>query len=188
MSFQNNIYTDKNTTHSYFSLYEKIMRPMKESAKNIFEIGIGDFQEKNGGSLILWRDYFTNANIFGVDILPESSVLDELINDPKVKLYCNTDAYNNLFVKNNLENIKFDLILDDGPHTLESQEKCIELYSKLLCEKGILIIEDVQDIKWIEKLKDKTPENLKKYIKTYDLRENKNRYDDIVFTIDKLNY
>jgi hypothetical protein len=28
---------------------------------------------------------------------------------------------------------------------------------------------------------------LKQFIKVYDLRPNKNRYDDIVFTIDKLN-
>jgi len=28
---------------------------------------------------------------------------------------------------------------------------------------------------------------MKKYIKTYDLRANKRRYDDIVFTIDKSN-
>jgi hypothetical protein len=29
---------------------------------------------------------------------------------------------------------------------------------------------------------------LKKFINVYDLRENKNRYDDIVFTIDKMNF
>ena len=29
------------------------------------------------------------------------------------------------------------------------------------------------------------PEDLKRYIKIYDLRENKNRYDDIVFTVNK---
>ena len=37
---------------------------------------------------------------------------------------------------------------------------------------------------WIDELKKITPENLKPYIKVYDLRNNKGRYDDIVFTID----
>ena len=32
---------------------------------------------------------------------------------------------------------------------------------------------------------DEVPENLKSFIKVYDLRHIKNRYDDIVFTIDK---
>ena len=52
---------------------------------------------------------------------------------------------------------------------------------------GILIIEDVQSWDWIDILENEVPENLKKFIKSYDLRSNKNRYDDIVFTIDKSN-
>ena len=37
----------------------------------------------------------------------------------------------------------------------------------------------------IDILKNEVPEHLKPFIKIYDLRKNKNRYDDIVFTIDK---
>ena len=59
------------------------------------------------------------------------------------------------------------------------------MYSMLLEEDGILIIEDVGDINYFEILKDNTPPNLKPYIKTFDLRKNKNRYDDLVFVIDK---
>ena len=64
---------------------------------------------------------------------------------------------------------------------------CIELYHNLLTPKGILIIEDVQSIGWFKELKNATPDHLKKHVKTYDLRKNKKRYDDLVFTIDKLN-
>jgi hypothetical protein len=35
-------------------------------------------------------------------------------------------------------------MLDDGPHTLESIKKIINLYSQIMAEDGILIIEDVQ--------------------------------------------
>ena len=52
---------------------------------------------------------------------------------------------------------------------------------------GILIIEDVQSWDWIDILIKQVPEHLKKFIKIYDLRSNKNRYDDIVFIIDKSN-
>ena len=96
------------------------------------------------------------------------------------------NAYTKEYVQKNFENKKFDFLIYDGPHSLESQEKFIELYSPLLSENGILIIEDVQHINWLEKLKNKTPPHLKQYIKTYDLRKNKGRYDDIVFTIDKV--
>ena len=183
----NNDFTDKNTTHSYLPLYDKLLKTLKNTAKNVLEVGIGDFETKNGGSLLLWSNYFTNATIYGIDILPINRVLDIVINDPTIKLYCNSDAYNENFIKKNLFNIKFDFLLDDGPHTLESQEKFIELYSPLISDSGILIIEDVQDMEWLDNLKNKTPEHLKQYIKIYDLRKNKERYDDIVFTIDKVN-
>lgn len=182
----NNRYTDKNTTHSYLQLYETLLEPIKDTADNILEVGIGDFGIKNGGSLLLWTKYFTKATIHGIDILPLNRVLDEVINDPSIKLYCNSDAYDMNFISKNLNNIKFDFLLDDGPHSLESQEKFIELYSPLLSENGILIIEDVKNINLLDKLKNKTPSHLKQYIKTYDLRKNKGRSDDIVFTIDKV--
>ena len=184
-----NIYTDKNSVHSYLPLYQKLLESKKYTAKNILEIGIGDFYEKNGGSIKLWRDFFVNATIYGLDILPSSRVIDELLNNNRIILYTSTDAYNNNFFTTQIlnKNIKFDFMLDDGPHTLESMKQFIKLYSQVMTNDGILIIEDVQSWDWIDILKNEVPENLKKYIKVYDLRTNKNRYDDIVFTIEKTN-
>ena len=76
-------------------------------------------------------------------------------------------------------------MIDDGPHTLESMLKFIRLYSQLMTNDGILIIEDVQSWDWIKILTNMVPLSLKKFIKVYDLRKNKDRYDDIVFTINK---
>ena len=78
-------------------------------------------------------------------------------------------------------------MLDDGPHTLESMVQFIRLYSKIMADDGILIIEDVQDWSWINVLTNEVPDHLKQFVKVYDLRQNKGRYDDIVFTIDKYN-
>ena len=185
----NNYTTDKNTTHSYLELYNKLLFSKKETAKNVLEIGIGDFGEKNGGSIKLWKDYFTNATIYALDILPIDRVIDELLNNERVILYTSTNAYDNDFFTNNFlnKNIKCDFMLDDGPHTLESMIIFIRLYSQLMTDDGILIIEDVQSMDWIEVLTNEVPDHLKQFIKTYDLRANKNRYDDIVFTIDKSN-
>ena len=185
----NNCFTDKNNTHSYLPLYQKLLKNKKITAKNILEIGIGDFGEKNGGSIKLWKDYFTNATIYGLDILPINRVMDELLNNDRIILYTSIDAYNNDFFKNHFlnKNIKFDFMLDDGPHTLKSMKQFIKLYSQIMTSDGILIIEDVQSMDWIDILKNEVPQHLKEYIKIYDLRKNKNRYDDIVFTIDRSN-
>ena len=177
--------TDKNTTHSYLELYNTLLSRMRTTATNVLEVGIGNFGPKNGGSVKLWRDYFTKAQVYGLDILGRDRVLDELLDDPRVVLHTNTNAYDPEFVNKNLKDIRFDFMLDDGPHTLESMLKFIELYVDLLTDDGILIIEDVQSIDWISFFEIQTPDHLKKYIKVYDLRENKGRYDDIVFTIDK---
>lgn len=184
-----NTLTDKNTTHSYLDLYETLLCDKKETAKNVLEVGLGDFKEKNGGSVKLWKQYFKNATVYGLDILSLDRVVDDLKNDPRVVLLTETDAYDFKFFYNQFleKNIKFDFMLDDGPHTLESMIKFVLLYSQIMTDDGILIVEDVQDPSWFNILYQIVPNNLKKYVKMYDLRENKNRYDDLVFTIDKRN-
>jgi cephalosporin hydroxylase len=190
--------TDKNTGHSYLNLYEQLLSNKKYTAKNILEIGIC-----TGGSIKLWKDYFVNAeNIYGLDNKDEETLFKEVgydlnihdvkdlwnhIRDPKVSLLTSSDAYDSTFVTNTFaeNNITFDVVVDDGPHTLESMIKCIDLYCPLLKDDGILIIEDVQDWAWIETLSNQVPDNLKPYIETYDLRPIKNRWDDIVFVVNK---
>jgi cephalosporin hydroxylase len=176
--------TDKNTTHSYLPLYQNLLISKKETAKNVLEIGI-----QSGGSIKLWNDFFINANVYGLDIMDINFVWEGIKNKEKIILHTSKDAYNeDFFIANFLyKNIKCDFMLDDGPHTLESMKQFIKLYSQIMTEDGILIIEDVQSWDWIDILKNEVPENLKQFIKVYDLRQNKNRYDDIVFTIDKLN-
>ena len=176
--------TDKNTLHSYLPLYQKLFEKKKYTAKNVLEIGIFF-----GGSIKLWSEYFTSSVIYGLDIMNINDVWEGIKNNNKIKLYTSTDAYDEEFFKINLldKNIKFDIMLDDGPHTLDSMKKFINLYSQMMTNDGILVIEDVQSMDWIESLRNEVPEDMKKFVKVYDLRKNKNRYDDIVFTIDKLN-
>jgi len=182
-----NTKTDKNTLHSYLGLYENLLSPKKDTAKNVLEIGIGPVKLQNGGSIKLWKDYFTNATVYGLDIIPKEDVIHELVNDKRVVLFTSTNAYDEKFFNEHFlkKNLKFDFMLDDGPHTLESMKTFIRLYSKVMTDDGILIIEDVQSIDWIPILYREVPQHLKKFVKPYDLRKNKNRYDDIVFTIDK---
>ena len=69
--------------------------------------------------------------------------------------------------------IKFDILLDDGSHELRHMKLFIQIYSKLLKNDGILLIEDIPKIEWLDILSNEVPENMKKYIKTYDLRKEK---------------
>jgi hypothetical protein len=109
----------------------------------------------------------------------------ELKINKNIILHTSTDGYDENYVNRELKDIRFDFILDDGDHTLESMKKFIRLYTPLLKEDGILIIEDIYGWELIKDLENEVPEELKKYMESYDLRERKGRPDDIVFVINK---
>ena len=182
LSLIDNKTTKKNTLHSYLELYQNLLESKKLSAKHVLEVGI-----YNGGSIKLWSDFFPNATVYGMDIEDGHRIQSDIVGKPNIILLTSTDAYSDeVFSKEILgRNIKFDFMLDDGPHTYESMVRFIHLYSQVMTDDGILIIEDVQQIDWLDNLKNEVPQHLRQYVKTYDLRENKGRYDDIVFTIDK---
>jgi 2-polyprenyl-3-methyl-5-hydroxy-6-metoxy-1,4-benzoquinol methylase len=173
--------TDKNTTHSYLETYEKLFRSKKNSAKNILEIGVQD-----GGSIKLWFDYFKNATIYGIDLRKIRDMWNELKNKSRIKLGC-FDAYSRDFIDKYLIplNVKFDILIDDGPHTLKSMKFFINNYLQLLKDDGILVVEDIQHIEWVEELINIIPNEYSHYIEIYDLRNEKNRYDDILLVINK---
>ena len=97
----NNDRTDKNTTHSYLELYEKLLSSKKETAKNVLEVGV-----YNGGSIKLWHDYFTQATVYGLDIIKIKDMWDEIKNKKRIVLGC-FDAYNEDFFYNQLLTKKY---------------------------------------------------------------------------------
>lgn len=171
--------TDKDTVHSYLPLYEVLLKNKKNTCTNVIEVGVAE-----GGSIKLWHDYFPNATIYGCDIRDESFFWNQIKDNNRIKLFPLTNAYEDKFI-NQIKDVQFDFALDDGPHTLETMIQFINMYLPLMKEDGILIIEDIPDINWLDILSSNVPQEYKHNIKTYDLRGNKNRYDEIVFVIDK---
>ena len=191
-----NTRTDKNTTHSYLPLYQQLLESKKETAQNVLEIGIS-----LGGSIKLWNQFFPNATVYGVEILSKLEVCqkyladesqsetlwNDLENNDKIKLLYPSNAYDADFVTTQLvaPGVKFDVILDDGTNSYEDMRRVIELYADLLTDNGVLIIEDIQTQAWLDDLTGVVPDHLRPFVRTHDLRPNKNRYDDMVFVIDK---
>jgi cephalosporin hydroxylase len=174
---EDNEFTDKNTVHSYLPLYRELLKTRKDTAKNVLEIGVA-----GGGSILMWHDYFQHSNVYGLDIM--LNPIDFLENKERVKLRRGVSAYDTKVVEN-FGDLRFDFLLDDGPHTLESMMFFVEHYSKLMTDDGILIIEDIQSPLWINHILAKIPPELHKNVKTYNLMFEKNRYDDLVLVIDK---
>jgi tetratricopeptide (TPR) repeat protein len=177
--------TDKNSVHSYFEVYDEILSPYKNKKGSILEIGV-----YCGGSLILWSEYFKDFKVCGLDVCDNMSDKVKSNLDPnKVNCFL-LDAYNSdslSFVRQHYDE-DFDVIIDDGPHTLESQSKCIELYLNVLKPNGTLIIEDVDNLGYIPTLISKLPSSdiFDYEYSTYDLTEKKGRWDDILFVVKKV--
>lgn len=176
--------TDKNTNHSYVDFYGELFEPYIEKNGNLLEIGA-----QYGGSILLWHELLAKFKILSIDNK------DQIHSSIKSKLNLNKfnfligDAYDPQTVKkcSILHPGGFEIIIDDGPHTLESQLSCIDLYLDLVKVKGVLIIEDIQDFNYIEQIKNHLPKSgLYEYdLKIHDFRNVKNRYDDVIITIHK---
>ncbi len=170
--------TDKNTDHSYADVYEEYFGPIKKSAKNILEIGI-----YKGGSILTWYEYFTNADIIGVDVNPTLVATAFPNEDNRVTL-----VYKNAYSEKTVEFLshrRYDVIIDDGPHSLESMIFFVKNYTNLLSDEGIIIVEDIQSPEWIPTIIDAFPEEYRSRVSVIDLRQYKNRYDDILIIMKK---
>lgn len=136
--------TDKINVGYFTHMYQYILPPYIESTKNVLEIGTYD-----GDSAVLWRDLFVNANIYAIDINRCQSVE----NEPRIN-HIVGDAYTKEFC-NQFNKDYFDIIIDDGPHTLESFIFLIDNYISKLRGGGLMVIEDIIHPDWTIVLSDK---------------------------------
>jgi hypothetical protein len=138
--------------HTYSDLYDEMWRDGRKKIKKIFECGIGTNSQEvpsnmgprgiPGASLYAWRDYFTNAEIYGADIDREV-----LINETRIKSYwvdqLSTESIK--FLWEEIGEINFDIILDDGLHTFEAGSTLFTNSIHALADDGVYIIEDVSN-------------------------------------------
>jgi hypothetical protein len=174
--------SDKGTTHDYINGYYSNEFTSKRNDKlKILEIGVHE-----GRSVKLLREWFLNSEIYGID--PFGNNLPDNISDEIRKMgdinIIEDDAYTQR-VLNMFEDNSIDYLIDDGPHTLKSQLFSIEYWFKKVKIGGTMIIEDIQDL---DKEKQDINDLCFKLGITYeiiDLRNNKDKYDDILLTFQK---
>ncbi len=182
----NNSTSDKNKKHKYAVIYDYILNShylKKGSPLNILEIGI-----QAGPSIDVWDKSPIIDQVVGVDITTKewfnnacksNNTLWEY--SDRVTLHHSKDAYSEDFVKS-LEGQKFDIIMDDGPHTWESQVKFFNLYYDLLDEGGVLMCEDIVS-NYLPQLKQLANDYEDFYV--FDLRTKADNIDEIIAILKK---
>jgi hypothetical protein len=156
--------TDKEFNHRYCQYFYD-----KEFAKyrNLIDLRICEVGIHRGGSLLLWHHYFTYAVIYGIDPYDfgAKNRMAQLGIEDRVKVVIQ-DGYD-FYSAMNLPT--FDIIIDDGPHTKESHLAFLSLYIPKLRVGGVLVIEDIADIEWIEDYKKLVPEGNKYTYEVVDI-------------------
>lgn len=134
----NPFYTDKEFYHNYITEYYGYEFANKRDIPlSILEVGM-----YRGGSVRLWLEWFNEASIVGIDNNP-SYFIGEITN-PRAKVLFE-DGYSPAVV-NKFQDESFDYIIDDGPHSLESQITVVKLWANKLKSGGKFIIEDIRSV------------------------------------------
>ena len=138
--------TDKDFEHKYYErAYEGAFSPIRENVKKLCEVGVGNAYDWLGleirpaNSLKVWRDYFINADILGLDI-----VKYENINDlERITIDWLDQSKKDLVEEYSKKLIDYDVIIDDGSHNVYDQTITFSSFFKSLKSGGIYVLEDL---------------------------------------------
>lgn len=191
--------------HNFITSYTKLFDNYDiDDVDNVLEIGIGCLEKgqmggprgeivkygyKTGNSLRMWRDYFINANIHGIDIFKEAMIIDE----DRIKTYvCNQSKPDELQQLVNNIGKDLNIIIDDGSHEIEHQVISFIELNKYLKKGGLYVIECIQHKSIIPIINLTAFKEHKEFIENnfeitkYDTRKDTNKSDDFMVVFKKL--
>lgn len=131
--------------HGYITHYQNKFAPVRKKKMVILEIGVGGFDDPNEGgeSLRMWRDFFPNSKIYGIDIHDKHG-----IDGGRIKTY-KGDQSDPVFLEKLVAEIgRPDIIIDDGSHQNPHVIASFNILFPLLADDGIYAVEDLYSSYW----------------------------------------
>jgi hypothetical protein len=125
---------------NYFEVYDTYFGKYRNKPVKMLEIGIF-----RGGSLQMWKEYFgEDAEIVGVDINPDCKKYEEA--GVRIRIGSQEDPD---FLKEVIAEFgPFDIILDDGGHTMNQQIVSFETLFSAVKDGGVYMCEDLHTSYW----------------------------------------
>jgi predicted O-methyltransferase YrrM len=124
----------------YFEIYERHFHQFRGKDMTMLEFGV-----LHGGSLQMWKHYFgPGAKITGADINPRCAELAEERIDIIIADQENRESLKNIVATRP----QFDIILDDGGHTMTQQITTFQELWFHLKDGGVYLCEDVMTSYW----------------------------------------
>lgn len=142
--------SDKGGFHNYHLLYAHLF-PDPSTPRKIFEIGLGTnntdvvssmgYYGKPGASLRAFRDFYTNALIFGADI--DRRIL---FNEERIQTYHLDQSNDETFAALPYEaRSDLDLFIDDGLHAPDANLRSLRHACGMVRPGGSIVIEDIRE-------------------------------------------
>lgn len=127
---------DSSTCHNYTPHYHSMLNDRRFSVKHVLEIGVNA-----GSSLRMWRSYFPNADIVGID-----SNAAALFNEERIRCFAadqNNRGQLHTVMSALYDKPLFDLIVDDGSHERPHQLVSLDALLPFLAPEGLYVVEDL---------------------------------------------
>lgn len=120
--------TDKATTHFYMDNYEKYFSNYREEKFTMLELGVA-----GGASLNTWKEYFPNADVWGIDNNPDCGGEDRFIGNQMDDVFLEAviRSIGNPFI-----------IIDDASHHAPKTIKTFEMLFHKVKQGGWYVVED----------------------------------------------
>lgn len=136
---------------NYLDIYARYIEVLRNQPIRFLEIGV-----LNGKSLAMWREYFPNAEIHGIDIDPECKKYEDKATKKFVHILdCSDDDALKEFMQKFTN--YFDVILDDGSHINTITKKSFDYLYFCLQSQGLYMIEDLSCAYLGNEFKDHVP-------------------------------
>lgn len=119
---------------SYFPVYERTLERFVGKGITFVEVGVGD-----GGSLLMWKEYFENARIIGVDCNPDAKQLTQL----GLEIFIGDQASEAFWDTFYSQVGPVDVLIDDGGHLNEQQIVTVTRALGHVRDGGLILVEDV---------------------------------------------
>lgn len=124
--------------HGYTPFYERVFSARRN--ENVAILDIGAWGENQGGSALMWRDYFPQARVFALDY----NVAVEGLRDHGITgIQCNLDDGDATIRKLTAQGVRFDIVVEDASHYPPQQMRNLLHVSPLLARGFQYVIEDI---------------------------------------------
>lgn len=125
---------------TYLDIYQRYLEPLRQQQLNLLELGV-----RRGSSLRMWKAYFPNGQIYGVDYNPDC----ERHKEDRIEVVIASQDDARLLTDLARRAGGFDVIVDDASHINHLTVASFRILFPYLKPGGYYVIEDL-GMSWVD--------------------------------------